>query len=146
MMLRVSVESEGGEVNLSALTGGAPGAESGVAHGAALVRFAEAVLGDDDAELRLAREALLAALGAEAFVEAAGVVSNFQRMVRIADATGIPLDAPVAMLTEDLRQELGLSRFCSGANKPPVGRVSRLVARALRPFAFAAARRYGRSK
>jgi hypothetical protein len=146
MMLRVSVESEGGTANLAALTGAAPGAAAGVAHGAELVRFAEAVLGDDDAELRLAREALLAAVGPEAFVEAAGVVSNFQRMVRIADATGIPLDAPVAMLTQDLRRDLGLGRFGSGANTPPVGRVSRLVARALGPLAFAAARRYGRSK
>jgi hypothetical protein len=146
MMLRVSVESEGGVANLSALTGAAPGAASGVAHGAELVRFAEAVLGGDDAELLRAREALLAAVGAEAFVEAAGVVSNFQRMVRIADATGIPLDAPVAMLTQDLRQELGLSRFGSGANTPPVGRISRAVARLMRPLAFAAARRYGRSK
>jgi hypothetical protein len=104
------------------------------------------VLGDDGAELRRAREALLAAVGARAVVGAAGGVSNFQRMVRIADATGIPLDAPVAMLTQDLREELGLGRFGSGANTPPVGRVSQLFARALRPLAFAAARRYGRPK
>ena len=144
MMLRVSVESEGGQVDLSAVTGEAPA--SGVAHGPELVRFAEAVLGTDDAELGLAREALLAALGPAGFVEAAGVVSNFQRMVRIADATGIPLDAPVEMLTQDLRDQLRLGRFGSGANTPRSGRLARLIARGLRPLVFAAALRYGRSK
>jgi hypothetical protein len=142
----VSVESEGFEVDLSVLTGETAGAGAGVAHAAELVRFAEAVLGSDDAELLRARLALLAAIGPEGFVEAAGVVSNFQRMVRIADATGIPLDAPVELLTQDLRDELRLGRFGSGANTPPAGRVSRLLARALRPLALAAARRYGRSR
>ena len=43
-----------------------------------------------------------------ALVDAAAVVGNFERMVRIADGTGIPLDKPVAMVSADMREELGL--------------------------------------
>ena len=41
-------------------------------------------------------------------VDAAGVVSNFERMVRIADATGIELGAFLSEQTADARQSLGL--------------------------------------
>ena len=44
-------------------------------------------------------------------VDAAGVIANFQRMVRIADGTGIPLDKRVVALTADLRDELGLNDY-----------------------------------
>lgn len=51
-------------------------------------------------------------------VDAAGVIANFQRMVRIADGTGIPLDEPVAMLTTDIREELGLNHYGSADRTP----------------------------
>jgi hypothetical protein len=101
------------------------------------------VLGQDDAELGAARSALLAAVGSEAFVDAAGVVANFQRMVRIADGTGIPLDAPLELLTQDLREELGIEHFGSAANTPKVGRIRRSLGRVLRPVALAALRQLG---
>jgi len=43
-------------------------------------------------------------------VDAAGVASNFERMVRIADATGVELDASITELTADVRTALGLER------------------------------------
>ena len=142
-MLRASVEVGGDEANLEAVTGAAEGAVSGVAHGAELVRFAEAVLGDDDAELDAAREALKAAVGPEGLVDAAGVVANFKRMVRIADGTGIPLDAPLELFSQDLREDLRLERFGSSANTPEAGALRRAIGRVLRPVAFAALRRLG---
>ena len=44
-------------------------------------------------------------------VDAAGVASNFERMVRIADATGIPLDARMEALSHEVRDTLHLERF-----------------------------------
>ena len=143
-MLRASIEASGGKVELSALTG--EGEASAVEHGDALVRFAEAVLADDDAELDAARTALQDCVGPEGLVDAAGVVGNFKRMVRIADGTGIPLDAPMELLTQDLREELDLARFGSAANTPRTGALRRAVGGALRPLAFAALRRLGRDR
>ncbi len=127
-------------------------ATSGVAHPDALVAFTDAVLGEDDVELTRARAEVLERVGAAGLVDAAAVVGNFQRMVRIADSTGIPLDAPLALATEDLRSELGLERFGSAANTLPAGRLARILGRALQPVARPAMRlvlslqqRFGRS-
>ena len=87
--------------------------ESGVLHGAELVRFAEAVVAGSAADCETARQALAGAMGSEALVDAAGVISNFERMVRVADATGISIGP---MLDEDLVfvRELGIDRFRAG--------------------------------
>jgi hypothetical protein len=61
------------------------------------------------------------------------VASNFQRMVRIADSTGIPLDAPVNAMTGDIRGDLELGRFGSSVNTREAGAVPRVLGRALRP-------------
>jgi hypothetical protein len=117
------------------VTGGAEhGAENGVPQGALLVAFAEATAGDDDAALARSREALLAALGPAALVDAAAVTSNFERMVRIADATGIPLDAPLAALSVDLRRDLGIDAYASAAQTPAPSRMARTLARWVEPF------------
>jgi hypothetical protein len=50
-------------------------------------------------------------MGAEAVVDAAGVASNFERMVRIADSTGIPLDDRMSRASKEVREALGLERF-----------------------------------
>ena len=86
-------------------------AASGVEHGAILIAFAEAMVGDDDAALRQARHRVIEVMSPEALVDAAGVASNFERMVRIADATGIPLDARMEGLTKPARDSLDLERF-----------------------------------
>ena len=59
------------------------------------------------------RDALRDAAGSAALVDAAAVVGNFQRMVRIADGTGIPVDAVVQTLSDDFREEIGLEKFVS---------------------------------
>ncbi len=96
-------------------------AHSGVEHGDALIAFAEAVTGEDEPTLSGAREALIGAMGADAMVEAAGVVSNFERMVRIAEGTGIPLDGFRERATEEMRADLKLNEFAAAAytlNRP----------------------------
>ena len=55
-------------------------------------------------------------------------------MVRIADATGIPLDAPVRLAAGDLPDALALSSFGSAANTPAPSWPERVLARALQPL------------
>ena len=73
--------------------------------------FAEAIAGRRADALDAARSAVVAAMGEEAMVDAAGVAANFERMVRIADATGIPLGEGLETFSRDVRQELDLDRF-----------------------------------
>ena len=98
-------------MNLSALTDRQAASTSGVAHGAILLAFAEAMVGHDDVALTHVRHAVIEVLSPAALVDAAGVASNFERMVRIADATGIPLDARMAALSQQVRDTLHLERF-----------------------------------
>ena len=86
-------------------------ASSGVEHGNLLIAFAEAMVRDDDATLTHARHAVIEVLSPEAMVDAAGVASNFERMVRIADATGIQLDERMEVLSQEVRDVLHLERF-----------------------------------
>lgn len=120
------------EVDVRAVVQGA-GTDSGVTAGAELLGFAESVLGNA-ADLEERRRAIQAALGDDALVDAAAVVANFQRMVRIADGTGIPLDKPIAVLSADLRDALNLDTFGSAALTPRVGNMARLLGRLLRPL------------
>jgi hypothetical protein len=98
-------------VNLSALTEHAAATSSGVEHGHLLIAFAEAIVMDNDAALTHARHAVIEGISPEAMVDAAGVASNFERMVRIADATGIRLDERMAALSQEVRDTLQLERF-----------------------------------
>lgn len=96
---------------MSGIVAGADAVDDRVPHGKTLARFAEAVISGSDEELADARAAVIAAVGADGFVDAAAVVGNFERMVRVADATGIPLDAMATDATTDLRENLGLNSF-----------------------------------
>jgi len=90
----------------------------------------------DEAALAAARQRLLDAMGAEALVDTAAVVGNFERMTRIADSTGIPLDGPVTAMTQDIRDDLGIDGFGSSRNTPPLSALGGFLGRALRPLAL----------
>ena len=80
-----------------------------MAHGAELVAFAEAIVTGAQT-LAQSRAAVVETLGPEAMVDAAGVASNFERMVRIADSTGIELGDLLEQASADVRDALGLER------------------------------------
>ena len=106
-----------------------PEVESGVPHGRALLAFAAAAVGGGDTSLARARGALRAELGDAGVADTAAVTSNFERMVRIADSTGIELGSWMESFTEDVRADLGLDRLRSrpddpGRESPPAGRFS----------------------
>ena len=96
-------------MNVRALTD--PVIESGVPHGRALLEYATAVVGYDDTRLSHTREALRAEMGDAGVADAAAVASNFERMVRIADAIGIELGDWMESFTEAVRTDLALDRL-----------------------------------
>jgi hypothetical protein len=110
-MLRASSEITGAEVDLQVVVDG-NSTDSGVPGGALLIEFVEAALADQT-KLTAARNELQTVLGTDALVDAAGVIGNFQRMVRIADCTGIPLDARSVASSASMRETLGLNDFDS---------------------------------
>ena len=132
-MLRVSTQIEDSEVDLRGIVDGTK-VETGVAAGQELTRFAEAALGEDEDVIRDAREAVREKLGAAAMIDAAGVIGNFQRMVRIADGTGIPLDTPIAVLTSSIREDLGLNSYGSAGLTPELSFFKKTLAKVLQPL------------
>ena len=91
-----------------------------IEHAATLLAFTDAVMGHDEAALQRERAALRGVLSTECFVDAAAVIAAFNVVDRVADATGIPLDPELMMMSSDVRQELNLTRFASSANTPGV--------------------------
>jgi hypothetical protein len=108
-LLRASGRHAGREFNLDAVMRGDPGSD--VPHGPALLAFADAVLGRNDAELTRARQAVRTALGEAALIDAAAVIGGFDGITRIADATGIPVEPEKVELAADFFDVLDIGRF-----------------------------------
>ena len=109
----------GQDIDMDGITDPACLEIKGIPHSAALLRFSNAFMTGDDAELAEARELLAAKMGAAAMIDAAGVASNFQRMVRIADGTGIPLESmgeETDSLVSELNKKHGIDKYVSAAN------------------------------
>ena len=109
--LRVSGENAETKLDYDAVTGGATAGDTGVESGALLIEFAEAVLDRDNSRLEVARRAIVAAIGEDGLVDAAGVVGLFCGVDRVADATGTPLEDEKAEKTADLRAKIGIDAF-----------------------------------
>ena len=143
-MLSMSADLTNTDVNLQMINGDEGAAAGGVEHALQLMKFAEALASRDEAALVQSRENLLQAGGSDVLVDAAGVAANFQRMVRIADAAGIPIDERNIVLTSDIRAELDLERFGSASNTRPTTWVDRLRGKLMRPIARMSVRRVDR--
>lgn len=100
----------GSGYDLAAVTGG-QGGDGGVPHGAALARFVDAVLGDGDAELGSAREAVRRSVGEAAFVDVCATIASFNAVVKLADGSGIPLETAKEARTRDIREALSIDAF-----------------------------------
>ncbi len=112
MLLRASGEYTGATYDLRSVNGDAV-QMSGIQHAGLLVDFAEAVIGDAGARLARVRHRIVSTLGNAALVDIAAVVAIFNSVVRIADATGIPLEDYKVPLTADLRASLGIDAYRS---------------------------------
>ena len=133
MMLSLSARTSGDDVDLHGIVAGEQVA-TGIPGDVALLAFAELGLGDDTAAIARARQRVTEELGEAAMVDAACIIANFQRMVRIADCTGIPLDAEYAALTAGLREDLGINAYSAASLTPEPGWAARLRARLIGPF------------
>ena len=107
-MLRASSETHEQSINLDAIMDGSNIGD--IEHGVELSAFAEAIVSTDKNQIANSRDALVACAGEKAMIDAAGVASNFQRMVRIADSTGITL-GDFEQPTSSIRESLGINEF-----------------------------------
>jgi hypothetical protein len=110
-MLRESMHISGKEVDVRGVT---QGFDEGVdiAHAAALVDFAEAVVLRDATRSAAARATLRPALGDAGFIDAAAIVAAFHGFVRIADAIGIPYTtAAQGRDVPEIRERAGINAF-----------------------------------
>ncbi len=87
----------------------------GVPFADVLMAYADAAV-RRDGDLAERRAAVESALGAEAVVDAAATVANYQRMVRIADGCGIPLDEVTEQASAEWRESLGVNEYYSALN------------------------------
>ena len=143
-MLRASVETEGAEVDYRGIADSESAEASSVPGAGALVGLVDATLSADGGDGDAARERVRRELGSDALVDAAAIIGNFERMTRIADATGIPLDPPVNVATEALRAELGIDDYGSAAHTKSVKGWQRVLGRAIEPVARLGLRWVGR--
>ena len=108
--LRENLDENKDDYDLGVITGSSNG-DSGIPDGTILMEYAEAVLGNDVLRLDTARKTVIATLGEEACVDAAGVIATFNAIDRVADATGIPLEDWKIESSEDFREALGIEKF-----------------------------------
>ena len=92
----------GTEVDLAAVIDGS--VESGVAFGVELLAYTDAVMSRDAEAIVKTRNDLGAKVGVEGVVDTAAVISMFNVVDRIADATGIPIDEG---FIKDMRYSVG---------------------------------------
>ena len=134
-MLSLSADITESDVDLNMINGDSAVSAGDIEYGHPLNNFAEAFASRDENALARARQALLQAAGAEVLVDTAAVAANFQRMVRIADSTGIPLDERNAALSYGIAKQLDLQRFESAKNTPPGGLKRKLLSMIAKPMA-----------
>jgi hypothetical protein len=112
VLLRGSGEFTGHGYDFSVVMDGS--GDGGVPHGKLLMDFGAAVVGADAGALAASRDAVQRALGEDALADAAGVAAIFNAVVRIADATGIPLEDAKAAASQEIRTEIGIDAFADG--------------------------------
>lgn len=145
-MLSLSADITQSDVDLRIINGDTSASAGDIEHGQLLMGFAEAFASRDEQSLATARNALLEGAGAEVLVDSAAVAANFQRMVRIADSTGIPLDERNAALSYSVVKKLNLDRFESARNTPQGGLKRRLLSLIAKPLAKRMFKKLGNGK
>ncbi|MGH1502475.1 MAG: alkylhydroperoxidase-related (seleno)protein [Acidimicrobiales bacterium] len=103
-MLRASIDRVVERVDLRAVTD--PSVDSLIRDGDVLLPFADAVAGQGD--LDATRQALVDRVGEAATVRAAAVISTFEMMNRVLDATGIPIPNRIRSIAPELGLRDGL--------------------------------------
>ena len=90
----------------------------GVPGGRELLAYTGAV--ERDGDVGRARRALVDTSGDDAAQDAAAIIAIFNGLGRVADGTGIQLDAGVFTASVDERERLGINRFAGAANSTDI--------------------------
>ena len=109
MLLRASGQQQQQHYDLNAVT--AEQGDGGVAYGDDLRTLTEHAVRSEWLELAAAKPDIEARLGLQRTTDALVVAAAFNGITRVADATGIPLDANTEQTTEALRAETGIADF-----------------------------------
>ena len=115
-MLRESIKADGQTIDLEGLADPNCKEIAGLKHSHRLIEYADVFMLRYAEQLALVRDKLEKEMGANKLVDASGVASNFQRMVRIADGSGIPVDPGSYENRVDLIDQLGLEEYESAKN------------------------------
>lgn len=142
----MSAQITGDDVDMQMAVDGSTGSDGGIEYGALLSDFATAAVTADDALLVKTRARIREELGVEQLVDAAALIAHFEKADRIADATGIPSDPPMQLMTGDLRLQLGLERFASAQNTSRPGIAKLALGRVMRGIAIPLLRRAARRR
>ena len=133
MVLRVSAEATGQkDVDVKAVLGGEHADKSSIPYARELTDFAEAVCRRNPQEIAGARKALMEVAGPKVMVDAAGVAANFQRMNRLADSSGVPLEAFALIGSYAVRKELDVMEYHTASHS--VGHSYTPIVRLLEPL------------
>ena len=108
MLLRLSGQMSGVDVSLAAI-GETETSDAGVELGTELRAFARAAIRRSE-DLDERRAALVAAAGEATTARAAGIIANFDAITKVADATGIELDAMLASVSDEVLTAVGFKR------------------------------------
>lgn len=108
--------------------------DSGIPHGDIIIRLVDAALGKNKDALTEARQAVIGSMGMEGLIDVAAVIGTFTMQNRIADATGLPLDAPIEMATRSLRSELGVDNFGAAEHTDRGGLIRAVLSRLMEPL------------
>ncbi len=84
---------------------------SGVKGESCLISLADGFYSNNQDDLSVARENVEQELGLSALVDAAGIIGIFDGIVRVADATGIPLEKDKSIASKEIRLNLGIDKF-----------------------------------
>ena len=117
MLLGSSSEAISQTIDQQALVGGDGAQAATIPCAAELLTFAEAANRLDDS-LPSAREALCAALGTDALIEATNTVAVFRGLNITADSSGIPVDDMFAAAARAGANSLGFGAFTTARNSP----------------------------
>ena len=122
MMLSLSAKTTETAIDLQMVNGSGASETQGIPFASELASFASAIAERGVEKISRTRDELVQVAGEAVMVDAAAVAANFQRMVRIADSMGIPIDEKNIEAGAGVRQDLDLSRFASAQNTPSANR------------------------
>ncbi len=84
---------------------------TGIRGESCLISLADGFYSNNQDDLTVARDKVEKKLGISALVDAAGIIGIFDGIVKVADATGIPLEKDKSIASKEIRLSLGINKF-----------------------------------